>query len=75
METATTTKDRATVTRQETATTIARTLVSGKESKAGKESIKSKPAKKTRIDDVATNMTEIAESACKCVFNRRNKND
>ncbi len=61
METATTTaKDRATVTRQETATTNARTVISGKESKAGKESVKSRN-KKTRIEE---NITEIAESTC-----------
>jgi len=65
METANTAaKDRATATRQETATTNARTVISGKESKAGKESVKSRN-KKTRIEE---NITEIAESACKKAF-------
>jgi hypothetical protein len=65
METANTAaKDRATATRQETATTNARTVISGKESKAGKESVKSRN-KKTRIEE---NINEIAESACKKAY-------
>ena len=62
-----TTKGRGT--RLETATTIAKTEITSKESRAGKES--KLTSKKTRIDDHSTikeNMTEVAESAAACNY-------